>query len=106
VHLLGRSDSLVVIGGLKLDLMEVETVLCGHPGVTGAVVVHAGVTEAYVSTEGDHGPQAAELLHWCRERLADYKVPRIVQVLPALPRTPNGKLVRRREILVEQSAGR
>jgi acyl-CoA synthetase (AMP-forming)/AMP-acid ligase II len=56
VHLAGRSDSLVVVGGLKLDLTEVETVLCGHPDVTGAVVVHADVTEAYVSTRDDAGP--------------------------------------------------
>jgi acyl-coenzyme A synthetase/AMP-(fatty) acid ligase len=106
VHLLGRSDSLVVVGGLKLDLTEVETVLCGHPDVTGAVVVHAGVTEAYVSTKDDTGPSAGELLRWCRERLADYKVPRTVQVLPALPRTSNGKLVRRRDVLLAQSAAR
>jgi acyl-coenzyme A synthetase/AMP-(fatty) acid ligase len=106
VRLLGRSDSLVVIGGLKLDLTEVETVLCLHPAVTGAVVVHADATEAYVSTEGDGGPSAGELLRWCRERLADYKVPRTVQLVPVLPRTSNGKLVRRRDVLLARSADR
>ena len=106
VHLLGRSDSLAVIGGLKLDLTEVESVLREHPGVTGAVVVHAGVTEAYVSTSGEESPTAGELLHWCRERLADYKVPRSIHVLPDLPRTSNGKLVRRRDVLLAQSADR
>jgi acyl-coenzyme A synthetase/AMP-(fatty) acid ligase len=106
VHLSGRSDSLVVVGGLKLDLTEVETVLCEHPDVTGAVVVHAGVTEAYVSARDGASPSAGELLRWCRERLADYKMPRTVQVLPALPRTSNGKLVRRREVLLAQSAAR
>ncbi|MDT3396392.1 fatty acid--CoA ligase family protein [Streptomyces sp. B1866] len=100
VRLLGRGDSLVVVGGLKLDLGEVETVLRGHPGVTGAVVVHAGVTEAYVSTRADGGPSAGDLLRWCRERLADYKVPRAVRILPDLPRTSNGKLVRRRDALL------
>jgi acyl-coenzyme A synthetase/AMP-(fatty) acid ligase len=99
VRLLGRGDSLVVIGGLKLDLVEVETVLRRHPGVAEAVVVHAGTTEAYVSAGAD-GPSAGELLRWCRERLADYKVPRVVHVLPELPRTSNGKLVRRREALL------
>jgi acyl-coenzyme A synthetase/AMP-(fatty) acid ligase len=47
---LGRADSLVVIGGLKVDLTEVENVLRGHPAVEQAVVVHEGVTEAYVVT--------------------------------------------------------
>jgi acyl-coenzyme A synthetase/AMP-(fatty) acid ligase len=106
VHLLGRSDSLVVVGGLKLDLTEVETVLRAHPGVTGAVVVHSDVIEAYVSIRDDTGPSAGELLRYCRERLADYKLPRTVHVLPVLPRTSNGKLVRRRDVLLAQSADR
>lgn len=104
VRLLGRGDSLVVIGGLKVDLTEVEDVLRRHPGVSGAVVVHAGATEAYVAT-GPGGPSPGELLRWCRDRLADYKVPRVIQVLPDLPRTSNGKLVRRRDTLLARSPG-
>jgi len=98
VRLLGRSDSLVVIGGLKVDLIEVESVLRQHPLITDVVVVHAGSIEAYVSAEED-GPGAGELAGWCRERLAAYKVPRLIQVLPALPRTSNGKLIRRTQTL-------
>ena len=98
VRLLGRSDSLVVIGGLKVDLIEVESVLRQHPRITDVVVVHAESIEAYVSAEED-GPGAGELAGWCRERLAAYKVPRLIQVLPALPRTSNGKLIRRTQTL-------
>ncbi|MBI0384105.1 long-chain fatty acid--CoA ligase, partial [Streptomyces albiflaviniger] len=105
VRLLGRGDSLVVIGGLKVDLTEVEAVLRRHPGVSGAVVVHAGATEAYVSVAAD-GPSAGELLRWCRDRLADYKVPRVVHVLADLPRTSNGKLVRRRDALLARAPDR
>ncbi|HKS46152.1 MAG TPA: class I adenylate-forming enzyme family protein [Amycolatopsis sp.] len=102
VRLLGRADSLVVIGGLKLDLAEVETVLRGHPMVGEAVVVHSEVTEAYVCAEaGD--VRSEDLLRWCRERLADYKVPRVIHVLSALPRTSNGKLVRHRDALLALS---
>jgi acyl-coenzyme A synthetase/AMP-(fatty) acid ligase len=99
VHLLGRGDSLVVVGGLKLDLVEVEDVLRLHPSVTGVVVVHAGATEAYVSAADGDAALEGELLRWCRDRLADYKVPRVVRVVPDLPRTSNGKLVRRRDVL-------
>ncbi|SDW62389.1 Acyl-CoA synthetase (AMP-forming)/AMP-acid ligase II [Amycolatopsis xylanica] len=93
--LFGRGDSLVVIGGLKVDLGEVETVLRGHSGVLDAVVVHDGLTEAYVTGTASE----SELLAWCRDRLADYKLPRRIRVLAELPRTPNGKLVRRGEVL-------
>ncbi|WP_143677676.1 AMP-binding enzyme, partial [Streptomyces scabiei] len=91
----GRADSLVVIGGLKVDLTEVEHVLRAHPAVEQAVLVHEDVTEAYVAvTAGAGSPSAEELLRWCRERLADYKLPRVIRLLEALPRTSNGKLVR------------
>lgn len=91
----GRADSLVVIGGLKVDLLEVENVLREHPAVEQAVLVHEGVTEAYVALAAGAGqPSAEELLRWCRERLADYKLPRVIRVLESLPRTSNGKLLR------------
>ncbi|MFE7273474.1 class I adenylate-forming enzyme family protein [Streptomyces sp. NPDC057623] len=91
----GRADCLVVIGGLKVDLLEVENVLREHPAVEQAVLVHEDVTEAYVTTAvGVAQPTAEELLRWCRARLADYKLPRVIRVLESLPRTSNGKLLR------------
>ncbi|WP_055529340.1 class I adenylate-forming enzyme family protein, partial [Streptomyces graminilatus] len=93
----GRTDSLVVVGGLKVDLTEVENVLREHPAVEQAVLVHEDVTEAYVALRaGAERLSAEELARWCRERLADYKVPRVIRLLDALPRTSNGKLVRQR----------
>ncbi|WP_405770937.1 class I adenylate-forming enzyme family protein [Streptomyces sp. NBC_01538] len=100
----GRADSLVVIGGLKVDLTEVENVLRDHPAVEQAVLVHEETTEAYVAVSaGAERPSAEELSRWCRERLADYKVPRVIRLLDALPRTSNGKLVRQAATL--RSAG-
>ena len=93
VRLLGRGDSLVVVGGLKVDLLEVEAVLRVHPGVAEAVVVHTGAIEAYVSVAAD-GPSTTDLMRWCRERLAAFKLPKLLHLLPVLPRTSNGKLVR------------
>jgi acyl-coenzyme A synthetase/AMP-(fatty) acid ligase len=97
VHLNGRSDSLVVVGGLKVDLAEVEQVLRAYPGVDQVVLVHTGVIEAYVA--GADAPDPSALLRWCRERLADYKLPRTIRVLESLPRTSNGKLVRQPALL-------
>ncbi|MFC8197738.1 class I adenylate-forming enzyme family protein [Streptomyces sp. NPDC057298] len=106
VRVRGRADSLVVIGGLKVDLTEVENVLLQHPAVEQAVLVHEGMTEAYVSlAAGDDRPSAEELLRWCRERLADYKLPRVVRLLEALPRTSNGKLVRQAATLQAAATG-
>lgn len=100
VRLFGRGDSLVVIGGLKVDLIEVEAVLRQHPLVDEAVVVHVDSIEAYVSSDAEE-PSATELTLWCRDRLAAFKVPRLIKVLPKLPRTSNGKLIRRPQALRE-----
>ncbi|MEU1786796.1 class I adenylate-forming enzyme family protein [Streptomyces sparsogenes] len=106
VRLHGRADSLVVIGGLKVDLTEVEHVLRRHPAVEQAVLVHEGVTEAYVAVAaGEERPSAEELLRWCRERLADYKLPKVIRLLESLPRTSNGKLVRQAATLQAAAAG-
>ncbi|GAA2991618.1 class I adenylate-forming enzyme family protein [Actinokineospora diospyrosa] len=98
ISILGRADSVVTVAGLKIDLMEVESVLRAHPGVTEAVVVHSGsAIEAYVGAPEE--VTAAELLRWCRERLSDFKVPKRFAVDRAVPRNPTGKLIRSHELL-------
>ncbi len=91
LRLLGRSDSLVVVRGGNVDLTEVEATLRAHPRVSEAIAVFDGVVEAYV---GSDSLSADAVARWCRERLADFKVPQRIHVLPTLPRTSAGKLVR------------
>jgi len=105
VHMHGRADSLVVIGGLKVDLIEVEKVLRQHPQVDEAVLVRTDVIEAYVAAAEGDAPSASELLRWCRERLADYKLPKVIRVLESLPRTTTGKLVRQAATLHTAATG-
>ncbi|MFE7896728.1 class I adenylate-forming enzyme family protein [Streptomyces sp. NPDC057424] len=97
LSILGRLDSLVTIGGLKVDLAEVETVLRSHPAVEEAVVLHHEVIEAYVG--GEAAPEAGELIAWCRERLSAVKAPKRFFVARALPRNKTGKLVRDRNAI-------
>ena len=93
VTVLGRRDSQVSIGGLKVDLTEVEQTLAALPTVREAVVVFtAGTIEAYLATEPGTGPEAVHDL--VAGRLAGYKRPRSLSFLPALPRTATGKLLR------------
>lgn len=96
--LLGRSDSLVVVQGSNVDLAEVEATLRGHPHVTEAIVVHGDVIEAYVGA-GSAALSADDLSAWCRDRLAVFKRPQRIRVLPVLPRTSSGKLVRNPAVL-------
>ncbi len=100
VTIAGRLDSQISIGGLKVDLTEVEHTLAALPQVSSAVVVFDGRIEAYVVTREPAGTDGvAQLQAVLSERLAAYKRPRVIHVVDQLPRTATGKLVRDRAAL-------
>lgn len=88
----GRLDSQVSVGGLKVDLTEVEQTVAALPGVTEVVVAHDGAIEVFAALEPPL--DAAGLRAEMAQRLAPYKRPRKVHILERLPRTATGKLVR------------
>jgi acyl-coenzyme A synthetase/AMP-(fatty) acid ligase len=94
LRVLGRRDSQVSVGGLKVDLTEVEHTLADLPEVAAAVVVHDGAIEAYVVLRDP--ADAARVQERLAARLAAYKRPRVLHVVDELPRTATGKLVRDR----------
>ena len=97
LELYGRADSLVVIGGLKVDLQEVQALLTSHPDVSDAVVVHDSSIKAYVGAGAT--VQVADLIAWCREHLSGFKIPSSFIICDALPRTVSGKTLRDPEVL-------
>jgi acyl-coenzyme A synthetase/AMP-(fatty) acid ligase len=88
----GRLDSQVSIGGLKVDLAEVEQAIAGVDGVTGAVVVYDNGIRVYLTLADGVEPAAVDTV--VAAQLAAYKRPRTSHVLPQLPRTTSGKPVR------------
>jgi 3-hydroxy-4-methylanthranilate adenylyltransferase len=88
----GRLDSQVSVGGMKVDLTEVEGTLTGLPGVAAAVVVYDDGITAYVQPDGPLSEEVLDAL--LAERLAGYKRPRALHLVDQLPRTTTGKLVR------------
>jgi acyl-coenzyme A synthetase/AMP-(fatty) acid ligase len=97
VQVLGRRDSQVSVGGLKVDLTEVEHTLAALPEVEAAVVVQDHSIEAYLVLAG--GAEVAAVEREIAIRLAGYKRPRQLHVVGQLPRTATGKLVRDRTVL-------
>jgi acyl-coenzyme A synthetase/AMP-(fatty) acid ligase len=97
VTVLGRLDSQVSVGGLKVDLTEVEHTLTELPGVAAAVVLYDKEITAFVQLSGDTTGPAVEAA--LAERVAGWKRPRTMHFVTALPRTTTGKLVRDRGVL-------
>lgn len=97
----GRSKLLIDVGGLKVNPIEVEQVLSQHPGVAECVVVPIRLSEtvsrikAVVVARVPNDPTSADDLRgFVRERLAGYKVPRVIEFRESLPKSPTGKVLR------------
>lgn len=97
---LGRRDDLIVTGGEKVAPVEVATVLGEHPAVAEAAVVGRpdpewGQTVVAIVAPADQAapPSLAELRAFVAERLAPFKAPRHLVLVPELPRGPTGKPV-------------
>jgi long-chain acyl-CoA synthetase len=101
LYIVDRKKDMIVASGYKVWPREVEDVIYEHPAVHEAAVVGApdeyrGETvRAFVSLKPGTRAEPAELIGFCRERLAAYKCPRSVDILDELPKTVSGKILRR-----------
>ncbi|CAL9398545.1 Long-chain-fatty-acid--CoA ligase [Streptomyces sp. enrichment culture] len=101
LYVVDRKKDVINASGFKVWPREVEDVLHTHPAVREAAVVgvpdaYRGETvKAYVSLLPGAAADPAELSAYCRARMAAYKYPREVEVLPVLPKTTSGKILRR-----------
>jgi len=104
----GRIKEMIIRGGENIAPAEIEQVLLSHPAVRDAVCFgvpddkYGELVGAAVTLAGD--ADAADLIAYCRERLAAFKVPARIDVLPEIPRTATGKIQRRRvaEVVLQQ----
>ena len=99
---LGRRDDLIISGGVNVHPDEVEAVLATHPGVAEVAVAGRAdpewgqrVIAVVVPRDPRNPPTLDDLRGYARERLAAAKAPRELTLVPALPRTASGKLLRR-----------
>lgn len=103
-YIVERKKDMVSVGGLKVYPREVEEVLFQHPMVKEAAVIgipdkYMGETvKAFIVLKDPASTKVAEadILEFCRDKLAKYKVPRIVEFVPDLPKTLVGKVLRRK----------
>ena len=97
--LTGRLKEMINRGGEKISPREVDEVLLGHPAVAEAVAFGAPhptwgeEVAAAVVLKSD--ASEADLISYCRERMADFKRPKQIHITTAIPRTATGKIQRR-----------
>ena len=103
VHFHGRASEIMNSFGYRVAPQEVEEALLHHPAVQEVAVAECAIDEEksviaafVVVRDGSSPPKAQDLIAFSASRLADYKRPREIRFVDALPRSANGKILRRR----------
>jgi fatty-acyl-CoA synthase len=96
-----RIKDMIISGGENIYPAEVESALCDHPDVAEAAVIGipddkwGEAVKAIVVMKPGKSATATDIINFTRERIAGYKTPKTVDFIPALPRNPSGKILRR-----------
>jgi acyl-CoA synthetase (AMP-forming)/AMP-acid ligase II len=100
LRIVGRSKDMFIVGGFNAYPAEIENILLRHPDVRQAAVI--GVPDdrlgevgmAFVVTAANDPAAADDIKAWCKDQMANYKVPRAVEVVAELPVNATGKVVK------------
>ncbi|MEM2030297.1 MAG: AMP-binding protein, partial [Archaeoglobaceae archaeon] len=102
-YIVDRKKDLIIAGGYNIYPREVEEVLYEHPAVLEAAVIgvpdpYRGETvKAFIALKPEYKGKVSEdeIIKFCKERLAAYKVPKIIEFRDELPKSAVGKVLRR-----------
>lgn len=96
-----RKKDMIIRGGYNVYPREIEEVLYGHEAVAEAAVIgiehtsHGEEIKAVLALKGGHKTTAEDIIAYCKEHLAAYKYPRVVEFMDSLPKGPTGKILKR-----------
>ncbi|WP_017934404.1 long-chain-fatty-acid--CoA ligase [Nocardioides sp. Iso805N] len=100
-YIVDRTKDLIIRGGYNVYPREIEEVLMTHPAVSLSAVigvpseVHGEEIKAFVILKPGASATGEDIVAWCKENMANYKYPRVVQIVPSLPMTATGKILKR-----------
>ena len=101
IFLVDRKKDLVIVAGLNVYPREVEEVIYTHPAVLETAVIgvpdklRGEALKAVVVLKPGAELREKDIIKYCRERLAAYKVPRLVEFIAELPKNATGKILKR-----------
>jgi long-chain acyl-CoA synthetase len=96
-----RKKDMIIRGGFNVYPREIEEVLYGYPAIGEAAVIgvkhesHGEEIKAVVAFKAGQSATPEQIIAYCKERLAAYKYPRIIEVRETLPKTATGKILKR-----------
>jgi len=100
-HIIDRKSDMIIRGGENIYPREIDELLYKHPSVAEAAAVgvpdelYGEEVAAFVVAKEGRALTPDEIIDYCREHLADFKCPKTVRVVTALPKGPTGKVLKR-----------
>jgi acyl-CoA synthetase (AMP-forming)/AMP-acid ligase II len=107
LRIVGRAKDMFIVGGFNAYPAEIENALLRHPGIAQAAVIGVAddrlgeVGMAFVVT-GSADLTGPDIIRWCRDQMANYKVPREVELVDELPLNATGKVLK--DVLRQRAA--
>ena len=101
IYIVDRKKDMILTAGYNVYPAEIERVVAGHPAVALVAVgsvpddMKGELAKAYIVLKESSKATEQEIIEFCRESLAAYKVPRLVQFVSDVPKTSTGKIMRR-----------
>lgn len=102
IFIVDRKKDMILTAGYNIYPAELERVIAAHPAIAMVAVgseldeLKGEIAKAYVVLKAGAASNEEEILAFCRQHLAAYKVPRLVQLVADLPKTSTGKIMRRK----------
>ena len=100
LKIVGRLKDMLIVGGFNAYPAEIENIMLAHPAIAAVAVIGVPderlgeVAKAFVVTVPAGEADESEIIAWCRERMANFKVPRSVRFLDELPLNATGKVMK------------
>ena len=102
IYIVGRKKEMILVHGMNVYPLEIENVLKSHAKIKEVAVVgkkdksKGEVPVAFVVLHKDSQASDGEIIGYCKGRLANYKIPRLIEFRADLPKTPTGKVLKRK----------
>jgi long-chain acyl-CoA synthetase len=101
IYIVDRKKDMISVRGLNVYPREVEEVLYSHPAIAEAAVIGVKdktkkeMPKAFLALKEGKSISKKEIIKYCQERLASYKIPHKIEFRKELPKTPTGKILKR-----------
>lgn len=101
LYITDRMKDMIVSGGENIASLEVERVLCEHPKILEVAVIGiphkkwGEVPKAFIVPKKHQTINENEIIEFCKNKIANFKIPKEIEIMSELPRNPSGKVLKR-----------